>query len=828
MDAAATIPVKTISRKRWLKGALFFLLIVLPGFIIAYYSYLSLRNQLTESILERKATIASQTATIVQERLTHITQLGRTYASKPSIKQLVNAGKWQEAIEQLKEIAIYSEEIDRIFLTDEKGTIQADFPALQDAQGTNLMGLDWYKGLVRNNWKPYVSNVYRRVIAPHIIISNASFPIKDKTGRPTGILVIQLHPELFKAWSKQQELEKDEQLYIIDKAGQIVSSPGLIKDTLQNFSALPAAEKALSGQQGVEKLYNPTRKEQMLTAYAPVSDFGWAVVLEQPFSTVFAKRNQSLASVLIVFSSIFLASIFFAWLVLYNITKLRKARESLRESEERYALSFEGTNAGLWDWDIRRNILYFSPQWKRTLGYTEAEFPNTFETWENKLPPEDWQKTMKVLQDYFNKKLPVYETEFRMRHKDGSYRWMLSRGMALWDDTGKPYRMVGSLTDLTERKKLEAAQLETQNFLDSIVRHVPIMLFVKDANALRFIRWNKAAEEITGLKEKDLLGKNDHDFFPKKQADFFNETDRNVINKGELQEVEEEKIETRFKGTRILHTKKIPIFDLAGKPLYLLGISEDITEKKKAEAKILELNNALAIQVKQLEKINQELKDVTHIISHDLKAPLRGIEMVTEWLLTDCSKDLDETCRDNILAMKQRVMRLHNLIDGILRYAQIGRTAGEKEELNLNSLIPEIVDLIAPPANIQIMLETPLPVLIAEKAPLQQLFQNLISNAVKYNNKPQGVIKIGATETEASWQFYVSDNGPGIEKEYFQRIFQLFQTLQPRDEFESTGIGLTIVKKIVENFGGKIWLESEPGAGTTFYFTLPKQMAKSA
>ncbi|HSI91076.1 MAG TPA: ATP-binding protein, partial [Adhaeribacter sp.] len=154
--------------------------------------------------------------------------------------------------------------------------------------------------------------------------------------------------------------------------------------------------------------------------------------------------------------------------------------------------------------------------------------------------------------------------------------------------------------------------------------------------------------------------------------------------------------------------------------------------------------------------------------------------------------------------------------------AQVGRTSGEKEKIDLNELVAESMDLIAPPANIRTEIETPLPVLYIEKSPIEQLFQNLLSNAVKYMDKPEGIIKIGAVEEAGFWKFYISDNGPGIEKEYFDRIFQLFQTLQARDQFESTGIGLTIVKKVVENFGGKVWVDSKPGEGTTFYFTLPK------
>jgi PAS domain S-box-containing protein len=829
MNAPDRIFEKLISANSKVKRSLFFLLIILPGLFIGYYSYISLRDQLDKSMFDRKASIASLSATIVNERLTYLTRLGKTYTSRLSVRKLIKAGKWDEAIEIFREIEASSPNIDRLFLADKNGTVWADSPVVPGAKGNNFAHRNWYRGLVKNNFQPYISKAYKRILAPQINVVNASFPIKTEEGEVLGILVIQLQLAQFKTWSERKELEPGEIIYIVDQAGQLISGPGADSEKpIIDYSKGQAVPKVLQGKSGVEKIYSHEHKQELLVAYAPVPGYNWGVVVAQPFAQAFVKRNASLASVLIIFGIIFLLNILFAYLIIHNMGKLRRTKEMLRKNEERYALALKGTNDGLWDWDVTTNKVFFSARWKSMLGYAEDEFPNTFEAWKERLHPEDVDRAMATIQAYFDKKTQIYESEYRLLHKDGTYRWILARGMALWNKDGQPYRMIGSHTDLTERKRLEDQREQAENFLSSIVENVPIMLFVKDARDLRMIRWNKASEEITGINAVEIIGKTDYDFFPKEQAEFFVSKDREVLNTGQLFEVQEEPIDTRHKGTRTLRTKKIPIMDQAGKALYLLGISEDITEKKKAEAKILELNNALEIQVKQLEKTNKELKDVTHIISHDLKAPLRGIEMLGQWLLSDCTENLSETCRNNIVVMNERVNRMHNLIEGILRYAHIGRTTGEKEELNLNALIAETVDLITPPENIQIITETEMPVVVAEKAPLQQLFQNLISNAVKYIDKPQGIVKIGATEEGNFWKFYVSDNGPGIEEEYFQRIFQLFQTLQARDEFESTGIGLTIVKKVVENFGGKIWLESKPGEGTTFYFTLPKEIIKSA
>jgi signal transduction histidine kinase len=166
---------------------------------------------------------------------------------------------------------------------------------------------------------------------------------------------------------------------------------------------------------------------------------------------------------------------------------------------------------------------------------------------------------------------------------------------------------------------------------------------------------------------------------------------------------------------------------------------------------------------------------------------------------------------------------MHNLIEGVLQYSRVGRVNEEWVQINLNELIPEVIDMVSPPENIVVTIENELPVITGEQTRILQVFQNLISNAIKYMDKPDGWVKIGCAEEENFWVFSVSDNGPGIEEKYFEKIFQIFQTLSSRDEFESTGVGLTVTKKVVELYGGKIWVESKVGQGSTFFFSFPKQ-----
>jgi signal transduction histidine kinase len=256
-----------------------------------------------------------------------------------------------------------------------------------------------------------------------------------------------------------------------------------------------------------------------------------------------------------------------------------------------------------------------------------------------------------------------------------------------------------------------------------------------------------------------------------------------------------------------------------------------ITERRRVEAELRRLNAELEQRVQQrtaeLEAANRELREFAYVASHDLKTPLRAISRLAQWLVTDYAEAFDEQGKQMVNMLVSRVKRMDSLIEGLLQHSRVGRIVGEKESIDLNVLVREVVELLAPPEQIQIRVEVTLPVIIDDKFRITQVFQNLIGNAVKFMDKSQGVITIRCEEAGTDWQFSVADNGPGIDPKYHDKVFQIFQTLKPRDEVESSGIGLSIVKKIVELYGGKVWIESTVGQGSTFYFTVPKKTAPS-
>ncbi|WP_298327600.1 ATP-binding protein [uncultured Dokdonia sp.] len=239
---------------------------------------------------------------------------------------------------------------------------------------------------------------------------------------------------------------------------------------------------------------------------------------------------------------------------------------------------------------------------------------------------------------------------------------------------------------------------------------------------------------------------------------------------------------------------------------------------QQAEQLIL-VNRDQELLVKELALQNQELNDYAHIVSHDLKSPLRSIEALVSWLKEDYGDAIGEEGKTQMGLIVTHLEKMDALITGILNYSSIDKEVRTERKLDLNELVKETVDLMHLPEHITIKVHK-MPTIFADRFKIQQLFQNLIGNAVSSIDKPQGLIEVIARDLDDSYQFEIKDNGKGINPAYFHKIFQVFQKLE--NDSESTGIGLSIVKKIVHFYDGKIWLDSAEGVGTTFYFTLPQ------
>jgi PAS domain S-box-containing protein len=355
------------------------------------------------------------------------------------------------------------------------------------------------------------------------------------------------------------------------------------------------------------------------------------------------------------------------------------------------------------------------------------------------------------------------------------------------------------------------------------------MIFVKDAKELRFIRFNKAGEELLGLPRQQLIGKNDYDFFPEFEAHFFTSMDRQVLANGSVVDIAEESIHTQLKGERTLHTKKIPLYDLDGRPEYLLGISEDITDKKRAEEDRIKLAQEREARI-EAEKAIQLRDDFLSIAAHELRTPLTPIRMYLQLVkqhIETLAPDLPkvEPLRKAIRCTEQEFERFLRLVENLLDVSRMsaGRLILDRREFDLAELVKNVADRFGTElhrAQCELRLDIRSSVMGCwDQTRLEQLVINLLTNAMKYGAKKPIDVIVSRTGTTALIE--VKDNGIGVTKEDQERIFHRFERVAPLKHFGGFGLGLFISREIAVAHGGTIRLTSEPGVGSTFTVELP-------
>lgn len=363
---------------------------------------------------------------------------------------------------------------------------------------------------------------------------------------------------------------------------------------------------------------------------------------------------------------------------------------------------------------------------------------------------------------------------------------------------------------IDQKVRQKTAELQIANRkLESIFNVILTGVFIVDANTHIIVDANPLAIQMVGLPREQVIGRLCHKFICPAEQDRCPITDLGqTVDRSE-------RILLKADGTQVPVLKTVGPVVWDGRQ-FLVESFIDISDLKTAQQNQQHL-------LEELTKTNQQLKEFAYVVSHDLKAPLRGIKVVAEWMTKDFGERLGKAGCDQLSMLINRVERMQSLIDGILQYYRVDSQKGQPEWLELDSLLAQIIDLLCPPANIKVQVCGPMPRIYADKTMIIQVFQNLISNAIKYMDKPQGLVTVSCQDQDRFWRFSVSDNGPGIEARYFERIFKLFQTLAARDDGAGTGVGLALVKKIVEQYGGEVWVESTLGQGSTFFFTFPKK-----
>ncbi len=475
--------------------------------------------------------------------------------------------------------------------------------------------------------------------------------------------------------------------------------------------------------------------------------------------------------------------------------------------------------------DRHGRFQWVSPTLEQTLGWTKAEL--LAYAWTDLIHPDDLAESSVEAQSLFSDHITV-AFESRYRHKDGSYRWFL------WNAQSYPSQLdpaeqvlYAAAVDITDRKQVEEALRESEERFRNMADNAPMMVWVTDDTGY-CTYLSRSWYEYTGQTQTEGLGfgwlkathPDDREFYSKiflsanQQQEAFQLEYRLLHQDGEY---------------RTCIDVGRPWFGADGEFNGYIGSVIDIDDRKQMEAiladrarELAALNSRLARSASQLTERNQELDSFVHIVSHDLKAPLRAIANLSVWIEEDLD-GLSAHTTEQMNLLRSRVHRLETTIDGLLQYARVGRQDSQLELVSVAELLAEVIESIAPPPTFKIDISAQLPTLETNRLLLSQVFANLISNAFKHHDRPDGSIRISSRVQGNFYEFGIADDGPGIPPQDRDRIFVIFQAANPQKNPDSSGIGLSIVKKIVEAESGTIRLESELGKGTTFYFTWPKQ-----
>ncbi|WP_298484385.1 PAS domain-containing sensor histidine kinase [uncultured Maribacter sp.] len=396
--------------------------------------------------------------------------------------------------------------------------------------------------------------------------------------------------------------------------------------------------------------------------------------------------------------------------------------------------------------------------------------------------------------------------------KNNELKFIEVNGSLIKDKKGNISGAQGVFRDITAELEMKNLLNTQRQRLDIIVEHSPLGIWLTSKDTL--IKVNNTMQKMLGYTEEELRSINPMEITSLESLNASKEYREKLI-KGEIDEFSVVKKYLRKDGSSFsAKTTVSAVRNIKGELRYEVALIEDITHEIELEEEKKQL-------VKDLESSNKGLQEYAHIVSHDLKSPLRSISALTTWMYEDYKDKLDDNGVYNLKMMQDKVESMDKLIDGILKYSTIKSDNLDNSIVDVNEVVQEIKDIIFIPDHVTVKTANKLPTIYADRTKIHQLIQNFLSNAVVHIEREKGLVEVGCEDRGTHWEFSVKDNGVGIPKEYHEKIFKIFQSIGNKER--STGIGLSIVKKIIDLYEGKVWLQSEIGKGTTFFFTLKKQ-----
>ncbi len=509
--------------------------------------------------------------------------------------------------------------------------------------------------------------------------------------------------------------------------------------------------------------------------------------------------------------------IFAGMVMVQDVTERRERERDLRETKLQLEAATEAGAVGTWEWRIPDDEFVAGPSFARTFGVDPAAAREgvSIDQFLSSIHEEDRDRVQAKI-DEAVAACGEYEAEYRVRNDDGDLRWVVARGEVECDEAGDPVTFPGAVTDITDRKRAELALQRNRNQLQTLVEILPVGVLVADADGA-LVEANDTAREIWGVEAFEAADVSEYDRYPARWADSGDPVDPDewtlarVLRGEEVTEPDVFEIETADGDRRVVMAHGMPVRNDDGEVTRAVATLTDVTERREYQRK--------------LEESNERLEQFAYAASHDLQEPLRMVSSYLKLIERRYADELDQDGREFIEFAVDGADRMRDMIDGLLEYSRIETRGDPFEPVDLD----EVVDDAR--ADLRMRIEEsdaaidvePLPRVRGDADQLRQVFQNLLRNAVEYSGDDPPRVHVSAERAGSEWVVSVSDEGIGVDPDDADRIFEVFQRLHSHEEHPGTGIGLALCRRIVERHGGEIWVESEPGEGSTFSFTLPAE-----